>query len=178
MSALTVKLVFAGPVGSGKTTALHQISDTLPVITEQAMTIGATAEKQTTTVALDYGEITLDDGTKALLFGTPGQRYYDYMCKIVAEGSTGIILLLNNENADPQDDLAYFTNLFSDHAKHGTMIIGITHTETARDNPLQQYNEWLSRHSYMLPVFAIDARQRDDILVMIEALSATLDYGV
>ncbi|MDH2917656.1 MAG: ATP/GTP-binding protein [Sideroxydans sp.] len=176
MNPAPIKLVFTGPVGSGKTTALHQLSEITPVVTEQAMTVGATVNKTTTTVALDYGEVTLENGEKVLLFGTPGQRYYDYMCKIVAQGATGIMLLLNNDNADPQNDLAYFTELFADHAKRGAMVLGITHTEGARNNPLQRYHAWLSDRGYMLPVFAVDARNRDDVILMVEALAASLEY--
>jgi signal recognition particle receptor subunit beta len=173
----TIKLVFTGPVGAGKTTALQTISDTPPVMTEQAMTVGASGDKTTTTVALDYGEVTLDDGCKVLLFGTPGQRHYDYMCKIVARGALGIMVLLNDENADPKVDLAYFTELFSEHAKIGAMVLGITHTENVRNNPLRRYHEWLSARGYTLPVFAVDARSRDDIIVMVEALAASLEFS-
>lgn len=176
MNTTTIKLVFTGPVGSGKTTALYQLSEIPPVVTEQAMTVGATIHKNTTTVALDYGELTLDSGEKVLLFGTPGQRYYDYMCKIVAQGATGIMLLLNHENSNPQNDLAYFTDLFAEHAKNGSMVLGITHTEDASGNPLQRYHTWLCERGYMLPVFAVDARDRDDVILMVEALAASITY--
>lgn len=175
MKPPVIKLVFAGPVGSGKTSALHQLSETPPVVTEQTMTIGATANKTTTTVALDYGEVTLGNGDKVFLFGTPGQRYYDYMCKIVAQGATGIMLLLNHDTADPQDDLAYFTELFADHVQHGAMVLGVTHTEGVCNNPLQRYHTWLSEQGYVLPVFAVDARNRDDVILMVEALAASLE---
>ena len=176
MNPVPLKLVFTGPVGSGKTTALHQLSDIPPVVTEQVMTVGATADKTTTTVALDYGEVTLDDGSKVFLFGTPGQRYYDYMCKIVAKGAAGIMLLLNDESVDPQRDLGYFTELFADHAQRGAMVLGVTHIESARHDPLRRYNEWLAKRGFMFPVFAVDARSREDVILMVEALSASLEY--
>ena len=177
MSKANLKLVFSGPVGAGKTTAMMQISEIPPIQTDQAMTVGATETKKTTTVALDYGEVTLADGSKVLLFGTPGQRYFDYMCKIVARDASGIMLLLNDAEADPAADLDYFTKLYPEYAKMGAMVIGVTHVDNMSANdPLERYHQWLMEKEMVLPIFAIDARERDDVILMVEALVASMEF--
>lgn len=177
MGQACLKLVFSGPVGAGKTTAMQQISEIPPVQTDRAMTIGATDNKKTTTVALDYGEITLFDDCKVLLFGTPGQRYFDYMCHIAARDAAGIILLLNDTDTDPATDLDYFIRLYPEYARIGAMVIGITHVENLSiDDPLARYHQWLMEKGLVLPIFAVDARERDDVILMIEALIASLEF--
>ncbi len=177
MGQACLKLVFSGPVGAGKTTAMQQISEIPPVQTDKLMTVGATATKKTTTVAFDYGEITLYDGCKVLLFGTPGQRYFDYMCHIAARDAAGIILLLNHTDADPETDLDYFTRLYHQYAEMGGMVIGVTHVENmSSSDPLERYHQWLAEKGLVLPIFAIDARERDDVILMIEALIASLEF--
>ena len=68
-----LKIVFTGPMGAGKTTAIRAISDAPPVSTEVANTDQAACAKEMTTVAMDYGQLLLDDGTSVRLYGTPGQ---------------------------------------------------------------------------------------------------------
>lgn len=178
MGQACLKLVFSGPVGAGKTTAMQQISEIPPVQTDKLMTVGATANKTTTTVALDYGEITLYDDFKVLLFGTPGQRYFDYMCHIAARDAAGIILLLNDADTDPEVDLDYFIQLYDPYAKMGAMVIGITHVENVSiSDPLERYHQWLIERGLVLPIFAVDARERDDVILMIEALVASVEFA-
>ena len=68
------KLVFAGPVGAGKTTAIQSLSDIEVVRTEANATDEVRLLKQTTTVAMDYGRMNLPNGDQVRLFGTPGQK--------------------------------------------------------------------------------------------------------
>ena len=70
--AQELKIVFTGPMGAGKTTAIAAISDTPPVLTDVVNNDHAAFDKDTTTVALDYGQIMLDNGVAVRLYGTPG----------------------------------------------------------------------------------------------------------
>lgn len=68
------KIVFAGTMGAGKTTAIQSISD-IPVLCTEALNTDQHAhQKMLTTVGIDYGELTLEDGIKLGLYGTPGQE--------------------------------------------------------------------------------------------------------
>ena len=77
------KLVFAGPVGAGKTTAVQSLSDIEVVSTESVATDETRRLKRTTTVAMDYGVMRLDNGDQVHLYGTPGQKRFDFMWDIL-----------------------------------------------------------------------------------------------
>lgn len=93
-----LKIVVSGPVGAGKTTFVQSLSEIPVVNTDEAATeaIG----KATTTVALDFGMLTLD-GIPIHLFGTPGQDRFDFMWEILCEGALGLMVLVAGDR--PQD---------------------------------------------------------------------------
>ncbi len=94
----TVKMVITGPYASGKTEFIRSISEIDVVSTEAGVTKGTIeAEvKQETTVAMDFGRITVDDDLVLYLFGTPGQRRFDFMWEILAEGMLGFVVMVDS----------------------------------------------------------------------------------
>jgi uncharacterized protein len=92
-----VKMVVTGPFSSGKTEFIRAISEIDVVETNRTITSGAEkAVKSETTVAMDFGRITVDDDLVLLLFGTPGQRRFDFMWEILAEGMLGFIVMVDS----------------------------------------------------------------------------------
>jgi uncharacterized protein len=93
-----LKLVVSGPVGAGKTSFIRSLSETEVIDTDELASenIG----KERTTVALDFGTLTLDE-VPIYLFGTPGQDRFDFMWEILCEGSLGMILLVAGDK--PKD---------------------------------------------------------------------------
>ena len=73
------KIIFTGPVGVGKTTAIAAISDEPPIQTDARASDMTLSRKANTTVAMDYGVIRLDESTKVHLYGTPVQECFDFM---------------------------------------------------------------------------------------------------
>ena len=168
-----LKLIITGSMGAGKTTVVTAISDIAPVRTD--VPVGADqvrGDKTTTTVALDYGSMMLDDGRKLLIFGTPGQRRYDFMCRLLGRGALGVIVLVDHAGPDPAGDLAYYMDLFRDTIADASAVIGITHMDERPDVGLQIYYDVLASQDRVLPVFRVDARNRSHIMLMIEALVA------
>lgn len=96
-----VKVVVAGPFGAGKTTFIRTISEVTGVSTDREITddtgFGTKAE---TTVALDYGRITIDDDVVLYLFGTPGQERFDFMWEVASRGMLGFILLVDSSRPE------------------------------------------------------------------------------
>lgn len=90
----TLKIVVTGPFDSGKTTFIGTISEIEVVSTERA-TRGSAGERLDTTVAMDFGRITLPDGYVIHLYGTPGQERFDFMWEILSEGMLGYVVLLD-----------------------------------------------------------------------------------
>ncbi len=93
----TVKMVITGPFSSGKTEFIRSISEIEVVSTERGITSdGEKEQKDVTTVAMDFGRITVDDDLVLYLFGTPGQRRFDFMWEILAEGMLGFIVMVDS----------------------------------------------------------------------------------
>ncbi len=93
----TVKMVVTGPFSSGKTEFIRSISEIDVVTTERGISSEAErAVKDSTTVAMDFGRITVDDDLVLYLFGTPGQRRFDFMWEILAEGMLGFVVMVDS----------------------------------------------------------------------------------
>ncbi len=92
-----VKMVITGPFSSGKTEFINSISEIEVVRTERQISSETERQiKEATTVAMDFGRITVDDELVLYLFGTPGQRRFDFMWEILAEGMLGFIVMVDS----------------------------------------------------------------------------------
>ena len=92
----TVKIVVTGPFNSGKTEFIRSVSEIDVVSTERKISTSAERVKETTTVAMDFGRITVDDDLVLYLFGTPGQRRFDFMWEILSEGMLGFVVVVDS----------------------------------------------------------------------------------
>ena len=92
----TVKMVITGPFSSGKTEFIQTVSEIDVVATERKISSEAERIKETTTVAMDFGRITVDDNLVLYLFGTPGQKRFDFMWEILSEGMLGFIVMVDS----------------------------------------------------------------------------------
>jgi len=91
-----VKMVITGPFSAGKTEFISTVSEIDVVSTERRISSSAEKIKETTTVAMDFGRITVDDDLVLYLFGTPGQRRFDFMWEILSEGMLGFIIMVDS----------------------------------------------------------------------------------
>lgn len=92
----TVKMVVSGAVNAGKTEFIKAISEIEVVSTERRATDDTKMIKSTTTVAMDFGRIAIADDLVLHLFGTPGQKRFDFMWEILAEGMLGLVILVDS----------------------------------------------------------------------------------
>jgi small GTP-binding protein len=92
----TVKMVVTGPFNAGKTQFIRTISEIDVVSTERKISSEAERVKESTTVAMDFGRITVDQDLILYLFGTPGQKRFDFMWEILSEGMLGFIVLIDS----------------------------------------------------------------------------------
>lgn len=99
-----VKIVVTGPFSAGKTTLIRTISEITVLSTEQDITDSTRSRKAETTVAMDFGRITIDRDLVLYLFGTPGQDRFDFMWEILGEGMLGYILLVDSSREDSLDE--------------------------------------------------------------------------
>jgi small GTP-binding protein len=95
-----VKMVVTGPFNAGKTMFIQTVSEIDVVNTEQNITSDAEKVKAQTTVAMDFGRITVDDELMLYLFGTPGQKRFDFMWEILSEGMLGFIVMIDSTSPE------------------------------------------------------------------------------
>ncbi|HPF73067.1 MAG: GTP-binding protein [Lysobacteraceae bacterium] len=168
-------VLVAGPMGAGKTTAIAALSEIPVVRTEARNTDLARHSKALTTVALDYGEITLSGHDKVRLYGVPGQDRFDFMWKILERRALGLMLLLDNAAPDPIGDLDRYLKVFADLDQRGAMVIGVTRTDVNPQPDTETYNERLRESGRVLPVFALDAREPRQVCTLLGTLVALVE---
>ena len=96
----TVKMVVTGPFSSGKTQFIGTISEIDVVKTERKISTEAEKIKDSTTVAMDFGRITVDNELVLYLFGTPGQKRFDFMWEILSEGMLGFVVMVDSSRPE------------------------------------------------------------------------------
>ncbi len=171
------KLIFTGPTGSGKTTAISSLSDIPVVMTEAKATQRNPLHeyKKTVTVGLDYGLIKLKSQDKIHLYGTPGQERFDFMWDIISEGGLGLILLLDNARVSPLEDMRFFLNAFANLIKNTQVAIGVTRTDISNTPKLSDYHRELRLLNLNPPLFEVDARSKKEVSLLLQALLYSLD---
>lgn len=170
------KIIFTGPVGAGKTSAIAAISDEPPVSTDVNCSGDELKIKETTTVAMDYSYIQLDDGNRVHLYGTPGQERFNFMWKILCRGGLGLVLLINNDHPDPLSQLEFYLDEFGDFINETGVVIGITRSGINDVATLDEYQDCLFKRNQIFPLFEIDGRSTDDIKILIHTLLTVLEH--
>lgn len=98
---MNVKVVITGPFASGKTEFIKTISEIDVVLTEKKIHSPIEkAVKEETTVAMDFGKITIDSDLVLYLFGTPGQDRFDFMWEVLSKGALGTVVMVDSTNGE------------------------------------------------------------------------------
>ena len=168
-------VLVAGPMGAGKTTAISALSEIPVVKTEALNTDLARNSKALTTVALDYGEITIGDGDKVRLYGVPGQERFDFMWKILERRALGLMLLLDNTAPDPLADLARFLKVFSDLDQRGALVVGVTRRDLSPRPSPEDFHAVLAGMERVVPIFTLDAREPAQMRTLLGTLIAMVE---
>ncbi|MFD0855411.1 ATP/GTP-binding protein [Actinomadura adrarensis] len=158
-----VKIVIAGGFGVGKTTMVGTVSETKPLRTEEILTdesvgvddVSGVERKETTTVAMDFGRITMRDEYVLYLFGTPGQERFWFMWDEVALGSLGAVVLADTRRlADCFPSVDYFE-------RRGTpFVVAVNCFEGAKQYDLEEIQMALNLGP-KVPVMLCDARSME-----------------
>lgn len=171
------KILFTGTMGAGKTTAIGTVSESPPIVTDVVNNDQSHA-KARTTVGLDFGQFTLDSGDRIRMFGTPGQSRFDFLWKILAKNALGMIILTDNSRPDPLADLRIYLEGFAEDLDTMPCAIGVGRLDSHASPSLDDYVDELARHQRVFPVLAVDVRQRDDVILLIDTLLAQLEAGM
>ncbi|TPW72287.1 ATP/GTP-binding protein [Schumannella sp. 10F1B-5-1] len=170
-------ILFAGPMGAGKTTAIRSLSEIDVVSTEAANSERHVVDKATTTVALDYGEITLGAEDKVRLYGVPGQKRFDFMWSILKKRARGMIMLINDDAPDAVQTMIDYLDDFSELYDQGGVVIGVSRTDLGVGPGLQAYTAALAeqRPQFIAPVFGVDPRDENHMRTVLMTLIANIE---
>jgi len=171
------KILFTGTMGAGKTTAINALSDTATVNTD-VHNSDTSVDKERTTVGLDFGQFTLDNGDRIRLFGTPGQARFDFLWKILSKGSLGLIILADNSRPDPLADICVFLEGFSDELNTLPCTIGVGRLDTHPNPSLDDYADLLADKNLIFPIIGVDVRRKDDVILLVDTLLAQLEANM
>ena len=170
-----IKILFSGPMGAGKTTAIAAVSDIPPLGTEVPNSDPSECAKETTTVALDYGELSLASGQKVKLFGAPGQDRFAFLRRSLANGALGVVVLIDNSRSDPGGDLSSQISSFQGLLAAGRVVVGIGRTHSHPMPSVEQHAAMLKALGADAPVFSVDVRQREDVLLLLDAMLCQIE---
>jgi uncharacterized protein len=170
-----VKIVIAGGFGVGKTTAVAAISEIRPLTTEAAITAVAAGvdrthavpAKTSTTVALDFGCITIDESLKLYLFGTPGQDRFGFMWNDLSQGALGALVIVDARRID---DCFPAVDYFEKYSL--PFVVGVNLFDGELLHDLADLR-WALAVDAGIPIITFDARDR---LSVLDALLAVLRH--
>lgn len=172
------QVVFVGPYGVGKTTAVRTLSD-VPVLTTESNTSMQQSRqvplKPTTTVGIDYGEWTDGSGHRHALIGTPGQTRFSAMRRTALVADAAVVLWLYGNRRERLTDADQWLTRLGFETELSRVVVAVTRIELGDGPELADYRTVADKHYPGMPVLAADPRGRLHVARVVEQARANLD---
>jgi len=164
----SVKVVVTGPFNAGKTTFIKAVSEITVLSTERQVSDVSGEGGGETTVAMDFGRITVSDNVVLYLFGTPGQERFSFMWETLSEGMLGFVLLVDAKAPDTIEDARSMIEFFTEMSDVPFVVagnkVGADDTDTLRDLRAEL------RLADKVPLLPVDARDKDSVKAVLLGL--------
>ena len=169
-----MKIVITGPFAAGKTTLIRTISEITVLSTEKGISDTTRSRKAETTVAMDFGRITIDRDLVLYLFGTPGQDRFDFMWEILGEGMLGYVVLVDSSRPDSLDQAVPIVQAFRKMARV-PYVVALNRAEGLDEAEESRVRSVLDLPTDV-PVVPCDALDRESVKsVLLALLYAVVD---
>lgn len=164
----SVKVVITGPFNAGKTTFIKAVSEITVLSTERQVSDTSGEGSGETTVAMDFGRITVSDEVVLYLFGTPGQSRFSFMWETLSEGMLGFVLLVDamahETLADAREMIEFFTQM-----SDVPFVVAANKVDADDLETLQQVRADLKLED-RVPLLPVDARDKDSVKAVLLGL--------
>lgn len=170
----SVKVVVTGPFNAGKTTFIKSVSEITVLSTERQVTDTSAEGGGETTVAMDFGRITVSDDVVLYLFGTPGQQRFSFMWETLSEGMLGFVLLVDGSSIESIDDAQSMIGFFTE-MSDVPFVVAANKVEPEDTGSLERVRSALGLVPDVL-LLPLDARDRESVKkVLLTLLRRILD---
>lgn len=157
----SVKVVVTGPFNAGKTTFIKAVSEITVLSTERQISPGSGQGDGETTVAMDFGRITVSDDVVLYLFGTPGQSRFSFMWETLSEGMLGFVLLIDADSPKSYDDARQMIEFFTE-MSDVPFVVAANKVAADDEEALRMVRTDLGLAD-ATPLLPVDARSRDSV---------------
>lgn len=168
------RLLVSGAPKAGKSCLVQSLSDSQMISSNIYQNAPHLAPEGTEDVMLDYGETGLDDDRFLEIYGTPGQRRFQFMWKTLCKRSIGLIIMIDNRRPNPIGDLQIYLENFGDLISHRSIVVGLNFADAPGGLSPEEYSQYLRTAGWSIPVVPLDPRVRADALYALSILLASL----
>lgn len=175
-----LKIVVTGPFGAGKTTFIRSISEIAVLSTERDISDHTRDQKERTTVAMDFGRITIDPTLVLYLFGTPGQERFDFMWEILSEGMLGFVLLVDRQREESTAEAQTILKAFRNYGEVPYVVALNKLGDGDPNGEIEQTKQelMLEEHIPVIPMNALDrASVKNVLLALLYAVLERVESG-
>jgi len=171
-SVKTLKVVFLGRPGSGKTTAITSAGSGKMLTSEVNASDSVGLLKKQTTIGIDYNECYVDEGLKLILYGTPGQKRYDYVQTQTVARADIYVILVDLSSVAPFAEFMYYKEIIESSGNDEALrVVAFTHYDISEHNMTQLSKEIRQKcHSEVLTV-KMDTRQKDEVRFVLKKIA-------